>query len=83
MGLGKIREVMDQFALHGKASTPVAVIQNGTLPNQRVITGKVSTIVDLCSVADLGSPSIIVIGEVVNFAHALNGITQDVVIQYQ
>jgi len=83
MGLGKIREVMEQFTCYGKSNTPVAVIQNGTLPNQRVITGTVSTIVNLCSVADMGSPSIIVVGEVVNFAHALNGITQDVVIQYQ
>jgi uroporphyrin-III C-methyltransferase len=83
MGLGKIREVMAQFEAYGKGKTPVAVIQNGTLPDQRVITGTVSTIVELCSVADLGSPSIIVVGEVVNFAHGLTHITREVVIQYQ
>ncbi|MEJ7644496.1 MAG: uroporphyrinogen-III C-methyltransferase [Chryseolinea sp.] len=83
MGLGKIRQVMEQFEIHGKADSPVAIIQNGTLPNQRVITGKVSSIANLCRVADMGSPSIIVVGEVVNFAHALNGIAQEVVIHYQ
>jgi len=83
MGLSKISEVMEQFEIHGKGDVPVAIIQNGTLPNERVITGKVSSIANLCRIADMGSPSIIVIGEVVNFAHSLNGITQDVVIQYQ
>ncbi len=83
MGLSRIREVMEQFEICGKANMPVAIIQNGTLPNQRFISGKVSSIVNLCRVADMGSPSIIIIGEVVNFAHALNGITKDVVVHYQ
>ncbi len=83
MGLNKVREIMEQFEVHGKANTPVAIIQNGTLPTQRIITGKVSNIVALAAVADMASPSIIVVGEVVNYAHSLNAITNDVVIHYQ
>ncbi|HTE30266.1 MAG TPA: uroporphyrinogen-III C-methyltransferase [Chryseolinea sp.] len=83
MALNKIHEVMELFKFYGKANTPVAVIQNGTLPTQRIITGKVSTIVALTAVADMGSPSIIVVGEVVNYAHALSALTNDVIIHYQ
>ncbi|MEO5975850.1 MAG: uroporphyrinogen-III C-methyltransferase [Chryseolinea sp.] len=83
MGLNKIGQVMERLNHHGKTNTPVAVIQNGTLPTQRVITGTVSTIVSLTRVADMGSPSIIVVGEVVKFAHTLSAIARDVVVHYQ
>lgn len=83
MGLNKIREIMNQFQLHGKHETPVAIIQNGTLPNQKCIIGNVSTITDLVLLSELGSPAIIVIGEVVNYALPLQEIAKEVVIQYQ
>lgn len=83
MGLNKIQEIMEQFQSHGKNETPVAIIQNGTLPNQKNVIGKVSTIAGLAVVSGIGSPAIIVVGDVVNYAHALNEIAQEVVIQYQ
>jgi uroporphyrin-III C-methyltransferase len=83
MGLNKIHDIMDQFQRHGKHDTPVAVIQNGTLPNQKNIIGKVSTIVELASHAHVGSPAIIIVGEVVNHAHAINEVVKEVIVQYQ
>jgi uroporphyrin-III C-methyltransferase len=83
MGLNKLLEIMQLFEQEGRSNTPVAIIQNGTLPTQRIITGKVASIVALSKVADMSSPSIIVIGEVVNYTHALSAITNDVVIHYQ
>ena len=74
---------MEQFQYHGKSETPVAIIQNGTLPNQKSVTGTVSSIVGLAAVSGIGSPAIIIVGEVVNFAEELNGIAQEVLIQYQ
>ncbi|NOY98823.1 MAG: siroheme synthase, partial [Chloroflexi bacterium] len=45
-------------------ATPVAVIQWGTTPRQKVVTG---TLVDIAGRAsELGSPATIVIGEVVS-----------------
>jgi uroporphyrin-III C-methyltransferase len=44
MGLSKIKEIMTLFASHGKGETPVAVIQNGTLPTQKNVVGTVSTV---------------------------------------
>jgi len=83
MGLNKILEIMEQFQFHGKSETPVAVIQNGTLPNQKSVTGTVSTITGLAAMSGISSPAIIVIGEVVNYAHALREVAREVVIQYQ
>lgn len=83
MGLNKIQEIMDQFQLHGKHETPVAIIQNGTLPNQSSVIGTVSTITDLASSSGIGPPAIIVVGEVVNYALSLKEIAKEVVIQYQ
>ena len=83
MGLKKITEIMEQFQIHGKGEIPVAVIQNGTLPNQKTIVGKVSDISTRAAVADIGSPAIIIVGEVVNEAKILGNVTEAVVLQYQ
>ena len=77
MGLNKIGEIMKLFAAHGKSETPVAVIQNGTLPNQKNVLGTVSTISGLTSVEQVGPPALIVVGEVVRYANALNEITRE------
>ncbi len=83
MGLNKIREIMDQFTRCGKNETSVAIIQNGTLPNQKSVFGTVSTIANLAAGAGIGSPAIIVVGEVVNHAHAREDIMHEVGVQYQ
>lgn len=76
MGLRKINEIMNLFTENGKQDTPVAVIQNGTLPNERVIIGSVKTITDLVANEDIGSPAIIVIGEVVRYSHIAETVLQ-------
>lgn len=68
MGLKKLSEIMATFQSHGKADMPVAVIQNGTLPSQKQVVGTVSTIVNMVKEEDLGSPGIIIAGDVVRFA---------------
>ena len=68
MGLKKISDIMDIFQSHGKADLPVAVIQNGTLSSQKHVVGTVSSIADLVTEEDLGSPGIIIAGDVVKFA---------------
>lgn len=73
MGMKKIGAIMNLFAEHGKAGTPVAVIQNGTMGNQRCITGTVADIVTRTRVEDMDSPGIIVVGDVVQYAKADNG----------
>ncbi|OIN59595.1 uroporphyrinogen-III C-methyltransferase [Arsenicibacter rosenii] len=64
MGMHKLPEIMDVFAALGKNDTPVAIVQNGTLPEQQVVIGQVDTMVDVVAETGVGNPAIIVIGEV-------------------
>jgi uroporphyrin-III C-methyltransferase len=83
MGLSKIKEIMSLFQQHGKSETPVAVIQNGTMPNQVNVIGTVSTIATAAAIEKVGPPAIIVIGEVVRHAQALKTVMRDAVGHYQ
>jgi uroporphyrin-III C-methyltransferase len=83
MGLSKIKEIMSMFQLHGKGETPVAVIQNGTLPTQVNVIGTVSTIAAATAIEHVGPPAIIVIGEVVRHAQMLKTVLKDTVGHYQ
>lgn len=65
MGRGMLQEVAAGFMGAGRTpSTPVAVIQDGTLPNQRVVRGELATIAHLADEAEIGTPAVVVIGEV-------------------
>lgn len=65
MGVGRLQAICDSLAACGLAVTmPAALIQWGTLPKQRHVTGTLATIKDKVDQAGLGSPAIIVVGEV-------------------
>ena len=64
MGLHKLDEIVDIYAEIGKIDEPIAIIQNGSLANQKVVTGKISNIQPLAKISEIGSPAIIVIGQV-------------------
>lgn len=66
MGMRKLPEIIKLFEQNGKANTPVLVIQNGSLPNERKVIGTISTIEEQVRLKGLSSPAIIVIGEVVD-----------------
>lgn len=68
MGLKKIEAIMSLFEAEGKTDTPVAVIQNGTLPHQKSVVGTVGSIARQMREEVIGSPAVIVIGEVVRYA---------------
>ena len=54
------------------AETPAAVIQQGTIPRQRVVTGTLVNIAECANKANIMSPAIIVIGAVVALRDSLN-----------
>ncbi|GAB4055451.1 uroporphyrinogen-III C-methyltransferase [Spirosoma litoris] len=64
MGMHKLPEIMAVFANCGKANTPVTIIQNGTLMDQQLVVGNVSTINEKVNESGVGNPAIIVVGEV-------------------
>jgi uroporphyrin-III C-methyltransferase len=70
MAMSKIEEIMDLFILHGKQETPVAIIQNGTLPDEKIVIGKVNDIVFRAQCEGFSNPAVIVVGEVVRLRTA-------------
>lgn len=65
MGMKKLKGIVNIFITYGKGESPVAIIQNGSLPDERVALGTVDTIVEKSREKGISSPAIIVIGEVV------------------
>ncbi|MFI5178982.1 MAG: uroporphyrinogen-III C-methyltransferase [Vicinamibacterales bacterium] len=65
MGVGRLEQIVARLVENGRAaSTPVAVVEWGTLPRQRVATGTLQTIVADVSAAGIGSPAVTIVGEV-------------------
>ena len=66
MGMRKLEVIQRTFQKAGKGNTPVMVVQSGSTAAENVALGTVNTIVGEVKRLALGSPGIIVIGEVVN-----------------
>lgn len=66
MGLSKLREITALYNLKGKLNTAVAVISNGSLPEQKAVYGNFSNILKQVQANEIKAPGVIVIGEVVN-----------------
>ncbi|MDH2997669.1 sirohydrochlorin ferrochelatase [Pasteurellaceae bacterium LFhippo2] len=70
MGTIKASELSHQLQKYGRASnTPVAIVSNGTLPNQQVRIGILENLAELVENAE--TPALIVIGEVVKLQSEL------------
>jgi len=71
MGVEHLREIVAQLVAHGRTSdTPAALIQAGTTPNQVVITGTLSDIVEKAE--GIRPPAVFVVGEVVSLREQIN-----------
>ena len=66
MGLKKIQDIVQIYREAGKSSLPVAVIVNGSLPEERVFLGQVDTIAAAVEREALNGPALIVLGEAVS-----------------
>ncbi len=65
MGLNKLAEIVSIYQQEGRGKLPVAVIQNGSLPYEKIALGNIDTIVANVRDQQIGAPAVIVIGEVV------------------
>ncbi len=69
MGIANADVISSKLIGHGLAAdTPVAIIENGTRSDQRVIPGKLSETVNLVETYEITGPALIVIGSVASFA---------------
>ncbi|MFC4653564.1 MULTISPECIES: siroheme synthase CysG [Rheinheimera] len=66
MGLMKAEHIQQQLLQAGRAAqTPVAIIENGTRPEQRVFTGQLAELAALIEQQQVQSPALLIVGEVV------------------
>ena len=69
MGMKKLDVIMEVFRSSGKANTPVAIVQNGSLPDEQLGLGTVATISQEVKSRGLTSPAIIIVGEIVRHTY--------------
>lgn len=80
MGLSSLGILMEQLAAHGAdPETPAAVVDKGTRPDQRIVTGTIADLHEKVLKAEFDGPSMIIIGSVVTLRDKLRwfGATDD------
>lgn len=65
MAMGRLADIAAELIEHGRpADTPSAVIQNGTLPDQRVLRAPLSELAKRAAADGFDAPAVVVIGAV-------------------
>lgn len=77
MGMSKLEQIVSLFQNESKGETPIAIIQNGTMPNEKIGIGTIDSILQVVKENNLSSPAIIVIGEVVRERNKLKGFYEE------
>jgi len=73
MGVSGLARLRDKLVAHGCAvSTPFALVENGSRPEQRVIAGTLGELPELAQRHAVQAPALLVIGEVAAFATRLH-----------
>lgn len=62
MGVGHLKENIDEIMKYKDPKTPVCVIENGTMPDERIVLGTLENITE----KDIHPPALVIIGQVVN-----------------
>lgn len=72
MGVKNLPLIAENLIKAGRAKeTPVALVQNGTMPTQRTVTGTLETIAQIAVAAGIKPPTVTVVGEVVSLREKL------------
>ncbi len=74
MGMKKLTTILDFFHIYRSADEPVAIIQNGSTADEKMVIGTVADIAIKVKEDGIAAPSIIVIGAVVNQRNALKNL---------
>jgi len=70
MGVARLDELTQRLLEHGRRpDTPFAIIENGTLPQQRVVSGVLRDLPALAKEHAVHPPALLIIGEVAALAH--------------
>lgn len=73
MGVAALGRIAGQLLAHGReATTPVAIVENGSRPDQRVTLATLAALDDVARRADIQSPALLIVGEVAALATQLH-----------
>ena len=68
MGIGRIKENTNELMKYRDSKTPVCVIENGTLPNEKIIFGTLENIANKY----INTPAILIVGNVIDVFKEIN-----------
>jgi uroporphyrinogen III methyltransferase / synthase len=72
MGVRQLQQIASSLVAAGRPATqPVALVERGTLPDQRTVTGTLATIAEVASREQVKAPAITIVGAVVELAERL------------
>ncbi|MBD1429979.1 MULTISPECIES: uroporphyrinogen-III C-methyltransferase [Sphingobacterium] len=78
MGYSKLQQIIELYKNNGKGNLPIALIQNGSLENERLAIGTIDSIMEQVHKNLLGVPAIIVLGEVVAKHQSFQKLKQEI-----
>ncbi|WP_149915656.1 uroporphyrinogen-III C-methyltransferase [Sphingobacterium cavernae] len=78
MGYSKLQKIIELYQENGRGNLPIALIQNGSLENERLAIGTIDTIMEQVHKNLLGVPAIIVLGEVVAKHQSFQKLKQEI-----
>ena len=72
MGVAELGKLQQQLIAHGRApSTPFALVENGSRPQQRVVCGTLAQLTQRAATHAVQSPALLILGEVAALATSL------------
>jgi uroporphyrin-III C-methyltransferase/precorrin-2 dehydrogenase/sirohydrochlorin ferrochelatase len=73
MGVAGMAKIGERLIAHGRSGgTPVAIIENGSRPDQRVTLARLDELGDLAAGGGVRSPALLIVGEVAALAGRLH-----------
>ena len=80
MGVGHAEDIAAQLVGHGlAASTPVAIVQNGTLPSQRVVAATLGHLSATIAEQGVTNPAVFIVGDVARAAQSDTTVAESLV----
>ncbi len=84
MGLKSVRPICETLCEHGMAAdTPIALVEQGTTPQQRVYCATLATLPAVIQKAGISPPALLIVGEVVRLHPQLAWFSSAAVVQTQ
>ena len=69
MGVGEVETLTHVLLTHScRADTPFALVENGSLPQQRIVTGTLAELPDRTRAENIQAPALLIVGKVAAFA---------------